>query len=164
MPANGTASSPSAPKHSRQQNSNSKPPKQVKAKKESLASTTATAASQSQNAGSKDAPGAAGGKAKNKRTADVLGLFSEREMSGGGTIRLKPVGKDGSGANGRKKPRTGNPGNWKERAEELEKQGKRYLIHQKAIIRGICGVTFTLEALGARCTGDMNLYPLTTSP
>jgi len=64
----------------------------------------------------------AGGKGKNKRTADVLSLFSEKEMSAGGTIRLKPPvgGKEGS----RKKPRTAGQGHWKERAEELEKQGE----------------------------------------
>lgn len=119
MPTNGTSSSPSVPKLSRQQNPNPKPPKQVKAKS-SLTHTPATTATapQSQNAGSKEAP-PHGEKGRNKRTSDVLALFSEKEMSVGGTIRLR---KD-SGA--RKRPRMGNQGSWKERAGDLEKQGKR---------------------------------------
>ena len=147
MPANGTSTSPSAPKAPRP----NKPPKQVKPSKlqkdkdaqahqsSTVAAANSTVKVASQNVGakakdkdasvgSKDGGGAAvggngaGGKGKNKRTADVLSLFSEKEMSAGGTIRLKPPagGKEGS----RKKPRTASQGNWKERAEELEKQGE----------------------------------------
>lgn len=118
MPINGTSSSPSVSKHSRQQNPNSKPPKQVKAKpSHTHAPATTAAAPQLQNVGSKDTP-PHGEKGRNKRTADVLALFSEKEMRLG-TIRLR---KD-NGA--RKKPRIGNQGSWKERAGDLEKQGKR---------------------------------------
>ena len=162
MPANGTSTSPSAPKAPRP----NKPPKQVKPSKLqkdkdaqahqsstiAVANSTVKVASQNvgakakdkdASAGSKDGSGTAvgvkgaGGKGKNKRIADVLSLFSEKEMSAGGTIRLKPLagGKDGS----RKKPRTANQGNWKERAEELEKQGEYKEIYTYPIHSNICG-------------------------
>ncbi|RPB22595.1 hypothetical protein L211DRAFT_332516 [Terfezia boudieri ATCC MYA-4762] len=145
MPANGTSTSPSAPKAPRP----NKPPKQAKPSKlqkdkdiqahqsSTIAATNSTvkvsqnvgakAKDKDASAGSKDGSGAVGGngpggKGKNKRTVDVLSLFSEKEMSAGGTIRLKPPAgaKEGS----RKKPRTASQGNWKERAKELEEQGK----------------------------------------
>ena len=147
MPANGTSTSPSAPKIPRP----NKPPKQVKPSKlqkdkdaqahqsSTIAAANSTVKVASQNAGAKakdkdtsakegngpasgGSGGGAGGKGKNKRTADVLSLFNEKEMSAGGTIRLKPPagGKEGS----RKKPRTTAQVDWRQRAKELEEQGE----------------------------------------
>ena len=147
MPTNGTSSSPFLPKHSRQQNSNTKPPKQVKVKP-SLTHTPATTATAllPQNAGLKDAP-PHGEKGRNKRTADVLALFSEKEMGAGGTIRLR---KD-SGA--RKKPRMGGQGSWKERAGDLEKQGKRSSRYHTLYFRACSGVDILSWSIYTRASG-----------
>ncbi|KAF8464601.1 SCA7, zinc-binding domain-containing protein [Kalaharituber pfeilii] len=117
MPTNGTSSSPVAPKTSRPP----KPPKPSKAKS-SLTHTSAL-----QSAGTDPPPSSAASsttttaaaKGRNKRTADVMSLFNDRELSGN-TIKLKPPPA-------RKRPRQANQGNWKERAEELEKQDDGYV-------------------------------------
>lgn len=57
-----------------------------------------------------------------------MSLFSEKELSTGHTIKLRPPPQSA----GRKKPRQTAQGAWKERAEELEKQGMNapiYFIH-----------------------------------